>query len=339
MSATSPAGSPGTPAADGDWQVAPPLPADRGLVARLLEESVREDPALATLAPGVADGSQRAGAWLASTRPAWSGVVAEPGRAPRRLLGYADVLATPGPAPRHRVRLVLLAAAAEGTPVAGLLRAAAEEAVATLDAAAATAVGPFADQDEAPATRFAVPVPVRRRPVAALTGAAAIVLGGVAAVLAVQVGVGPLGGVLPFLAPDDPAPVSDAGPGATGDPDDPTAPAPVQPVADAGTPIAPLPAPADDAGPGTPDGTAPGGPGAPTTPPPGPPPVPPGDQPGPTSSLLDPVVTTVVTAVDGATGGAVGPVTSLVEGTADGATDLLDQTVGGVLDLLQQPAR
>ncbi|MGV3563737.1 MAG: hypothetical protein ACO1ON_10670, partial [Nocardioides sp.] len=213
MSATSPAGSPGTPAADGGWQVVPPLPADRGLVARLLEECVREDRALAALAPGVADGTQRAGAWLASTRPAWSGVVAEPGRSPRRLLGYADVLATPGPTPRHRVRLVLLAAAADGTPVAGLLRTAAEEAVAALDAALGTAaLGTAAaavslpDPDEAPPTRFAVPVPVRRRPVAALAGAAAIVIGGVLAILAVQVGVGPLGGVLPFLAPDDPSP-------------------------------------------------------------------------------------------------------------------------------------
>lgn len=70
MSATSPADHPGTSAADGDWQVAPPLPADRGLVARLLEECVRSDRALAALAPGVAEGSQRAGAWLASTRPA-----------------------------------------------------------------------------------------------------------------------------------------------------------------------------------------------------------------------------------------------------------------------------
>lgn len=339
MSATSPADHPGTPAADGDWQVAPPLPADRGLVARLLEECVREDHALAALAPGVADGTQRAGAWLASARPAWSGVVAEPGRTPRRLLGYADVLATPGPTPRHRVRLVLLAAAADGTPVAGMLRTAAEEAVAALDAAAATttAAAPLPDPDEAPPTRFAVPVPVRRRPVAAVAGAVGIALGGVAAVLAVQVGVGPLGGLLPFLAPDQPAPVSGTGP--EGDPDDPTTPAPAQPVVGAGAPIAPLPVPSTDGGPGAADGTDPGGPQGPATPPPGPPPAPPGDQPGVTSSLLDPVVTSVVTAVDGATGGAVEPVTSLVQGTADGATDLLDETVDGVLGLLPQPAR
>ena len=336
MSATSPADHPGTPAADGDWQVAPPLPADRGLVARLLEECVREDHALAALAPGVADGTQRAGAWLASTRPAWSGVVAEPGRSPRRLLGYADVLATPGPTPRHRVRLVLLAAAADGTPVAGLLRTAAEEAVAALDVAA-TAAAPLLDPEEAPPTRFAVPVPVRRRPVAALAGAAAIGIGGVLAVLAVQVGVGPLGGVLPFLAPDVPSPVSGTAP--ESDPDDPTTPALAQPVAGAGAPIAPLPAPATDGGPGASDGTDPSGPQGPATPPPGPPPAPPGDQPGLTSSLLDPVVATVVTVVDGATGGTLAPVTSLVEGTADGATDLLDDTVDGVLGLLPVTAR
>lgn len=343
MSATSPAGSTGTPAACGDWQVEAPLPADRGLVARLLEECVRSDRALAALAPGVADGSQRAGAWLAGTRPAWSGVVVEPGHAPRRLLGYADVLAAPagagsGSAPGHRLRLLLLAPAAAGTPVADLLRAAAEEAVATLDATAAPAAsGPFRDEDEAPPTRFAVPVPVRRRPVAALTGAAAIALAGVAAVLAVQVGVGPLGGVLPFLAPDDPAPTSsvDPGPG-EGDPD-PTAPLPAQPVADAGAPIAPLPAPAPGTGPGA-DGAEPEAPIGPPAPPPGPP-APPGDQPGLTSSLLDPVVSTVVTAVDGATGEVAAPVTSLVEGTTDGATDLLDETVDGVLGLLPQPAR
>lgn len=342
MSATSPAGSTGTPAPCDDWQVEPPLPADRGLVARLLEECVRSDRALASLAPGVADGSQRAGAWLAGTRPAWSGIVVEPGRSPRRLLGYADVLATPagtdsGSAPGHRPRLLLLAPAASGTPVADLLRAAADEAVATLDTATAATVaaGPFVDEDEAPPTRFAVPVPVRRRPVAALAGAAAIVLGGVAAVLAVQVGVGPLGGILPFLAPDEPAPTSsvDPGPGSG----DPAAPVPAQPVADAGAPIAPLPAPPPGAGPEV-DGPDPEAPLGPPAPPPGPP-APPGDQPGLTSSLLDPVVSTVVTAVDGATGEAVAPVTSLVEGTTDGATDLLDETVDGVLGLLPQPAR
>lgn len=351
MSATSPAGTSGTSGTSrdaapcGDLRVEAPLPADRGLVARLLEECVRSDRALAEMAPGVADGSQRAGAWLAGTRPAWSGVVVEPGHAPRRLLGYADVLAAPagagsGSAPGHRLRLLLLAPAASGTPVADLLQAAAEDAVATLNTAAAApaAAGPFPDEDEVPPTRFAVPVPVRRRPVAALTGAAAIALAGVAAVLAVQVGVGPLGGVLPFLAPDDPAPTSsvDPGPGA-GDPD-PTVPIPAQPVADAGAPIAPLPAPAPGTGPDS-DGAEPDVPLGPPAPPPGPPPAPPGDQPGLTSSLLDPVVSTVVSAVDGATGEAVAPVTSLVEGTTDGATDLLDETVDGVLGLLPQPAR
>lgn len=235
------------------------------------------------------------------------------------------------------MRLVLLAAAADGTPVAGLLRAAAEGAVATLDAAAPAAAAPLPDPDEAPPTRFAVAVPVRRRPVATLAGAAAIALGGVAAVLAVQVGVGPLGGVLPFLAPDEPVATSGTDPG-PGDPGDPTAPVPVQPVTDAGAPIAPLPAPAPVGGPGA-DANDPDGPGGPGTTPPTQPPPPPVDQPGPTSSLLDPVVSTVVSAVDGATGGALGPVTSLVEGTADEATDVLDDTVGGVLGLLQQPTR
>lgn len=340
MSTTSSAGTPGTTrdaAACGDWQVAPPLPADRGLVARLVEDSVRTDRDLAAMAPGVASGTQRAGAWLASARPVWSGVVAEPGRAPRRLLGYADVLAAPDRATPHRVRLLLLAPAAAGTPAADLLRSAAEEAVTALDAAASTAAsGPLADEDEAPVTRFAVPVPVRRRPVAALAGAAAIALGGVAAVLAVQVGVGPLGGVLPFLGPGDPARTSLGGPGA-GDPDT-TASVPGQPVVDAGDPLAPLPAPAPgtDPGPGT---TDPSGPGGPTTPPPGPPPAPPGDQPGLTSSLLDPVVSTVVTAVDGATGGAAAPVTSVVGSGADDVTDLLDEAVDGVVGLLPRSRR
>lgn len=341
MSATSPAGSTGTPAPCGDWQVDPPLPADRGLVARLLEECVRTDPTVARLAPGVADGSQRAGAWLAGTRPAWSGVVVEPGHSPRRLLGYADVLAAPadavsGSSPGHRLRLLLLVPAASGTAVAALLRAAAEEAVAALDAAATTAAaaGPFPDEDGTPPTRFAVPVPVRRRPVAALAGAAAIVLGGVAAVLVVQVGVGPLGGVLPFLAPDGPASTSSTDPDpASGGPDDPPAAVPAQPVADAGAPIAPLPAPEPGTGPDV-DGGEPEVPLGPPAPPPGPPPAPPGDRPGLTSSLVDPVVSTVVTVVDAATGDAVAPVTSLVEGITDGTTDLLDQTLEGVLGLL-----
>jgi hypothetical protein len=337
--------APSSPAPSGDdWQVEPPLPADRGLVARLLEDCVRTDPALAALAPGVADGSQRAGAWLARTRPAWSGVVVDPDHSPRRLLGYADVLADP----RHRLRLVLLAPTAAGTPVDDLLRAAAASAVAELDSAAVgpadgtaagTAPGLFPEADELPATRFAPVVLVRRRPVAAAVGAAAIALGGVAAVLAVQVGVGPLGGVLPFLAPEAPAATSSVDPGPAADdpdgPEDPAVPVPAQPVIAAGAPIAPLPGP--------PPATAPGdvgtGPGGPASPPPGPPPAPPGDQPGLTSSLLDPVVGTVVTVVDGATADTLEPVTSLVEGTADGATDLLDQTVDQVLGLLPRPRR
>lgn len=348
--------APSLPAPSGDdWQVAPPLPADRGLVARLLEERVLTDPALAELAPGVLDGSQRAGAWLARPRPAWSAVVADPGHSPRRLLGYADVLAdhvdpspgptAAGPAVRHRLRILLLSPAAAGTPVGDLLRAAAASAARDLDGAAEAAVsGPFPDEDGLPETRFAPAVLVRRRPVAAVVGAAAIVLGGVAAVLAVQIGVGPLGGVLPFLAPDDPATSSSLAPGSTAggadEPGDSSVTAPAQPVLGAGAPIAPLPGPGagpDGAAPGTPG--APGGPGGPGTPPPGPPPAPPGGQPGLASSLLDPVVSTAVTVVDGATGGSLAPATSLVEGTTDGATDLLDQTVGQVLGLLPRPRR
>lgn len=50
-----------------DWRVDPPRPADRRLVARLLEQALAVD---ASVAPEVASGEQRPGAWLQRVRPA-----------------------------------------------------------------------------------------------------------------------------------------------------------------------------------------------------------------------------------------------------------------------------
>ncbi|WP_298751537.1 hypothetical protein, partial [uncultured Nocardioides sp.] len=78
------------PAQPAPWQVEPPRPADRGLVGRLLEDVVAEEP---SIAPEVAAGTVRAGAWLQRERPSWSGVVVDPDQPTRTVVGYADVLA------------------------------------------------------------------------------------------------------------------------------------------------------------------------------------------------------------------------------------------------------
>ena len=92
----SPADPSVTPAASpAPWQVEPPRPADRGLVGRLLEDVVAEDP---SVAPEVAAGTVRAGAWLHRERPAWSGVVLDPAQPTRTVVGTP----TCWPPPRAR---------------------------------------------------------------------------------------------------------------------------------------------------------------------------------------------------------------------------------------------
>lgn len=299
-----------SPAHGTAWRVETPRPADRGLVVRLLEQVVAAD---ASVAPEVASGAQRPGPWLQRVRPAWSGVVVDPSSASRTVLGYAAVTPVAG---GHAVRDVLVA---PGAPdgVEQALRAAAAEAVTAL--AAASPVAPEEVELETAAVTYPAERATRRRGRAALVGAAAIAALGTAGVLAVQVGVSPFGGSLPFLSPD---PVGrDAG--ATGAPAPGASPqATPQPVLAAGQPIQPLPQPPSDGGPtGSAGPTATPSPGGGPTGTPTDPPQPP---PGPTSSLLDPVVTTVVATVDGLTGGALSPVTGTVEGTTDGLTDTLD---------------
>ena len=117
------------------WQVEPPRPADRGLVGRLLEDVVAEDP---SVAPEVAAGTVRAGAWLHRERPAWSGVVLDPAQPTRTVVGYADVLATSEGAPESRHLLVHPAYRDRG--VAAALLTASTAAVAELAGAAPAAV-------------------------------------------------------------------------------------------------------------------------------------------------------------------------------------------------------
>lgn len=66
------------------WRLEESRPADRGLVARLVEAVAAADPAAA---PEVASGSVRAAQWLQQPRPA-AAVVAVEGQ-PRRVVGYA----------------------------------------------------------------------------------------------------------------------------------------------------------------------------------------------------------------------------------------------------------
>lgn len=307
----------------GSWHVEPPAPSDRGLVARLLEAVVAADP---SVAPEVADRSVRPAQWLQRPRPGWTGVVVEPGAEHRTVIGYAAVAPDDHGALRLSHLLVSPAWADRGVEAA--LGEAATEALAGPVAAPAPATDDEGLEIGAvtyPAERVERP---RRR--AALLGAGAIVLVGTLGVLAVQVGTGPLGSVLPFLAPDPVVPAADSGP--TPAPDAPATPLPaLDPVP--GATLSPAPA-----APSTPG--APGGPGAPqppgpTAPPPGTtPPGPTPDGPGTVSSLLDPVVATVVSTVDGLTGNGLSPVTGTVEETTDGLTDVLDDAVDLVVGLL-----
>lgn len=304
------------------WQVETPRPADRGLVVRLLEQVVAAD---AGVAPEVASGAQRPGPWLQRVRPAWSGVVVDPASAARSVVGYAAVVPVAG---GHALQDVLVAPGADAG-VDRALRAAASGALASLRAAPPVVTGDLA-LEVGEVTYPAERVP-RRRGRAALVGAAVIAALGTAGVLAVQVGVTPFSGALPFLSPDgvnrtdrgtgaDPTPAASTTTATTAAP---------QAVLAAGQPLQPLPQPSSGGPGGTPGPTSTPSPSDGPTSTPTDQPEPP---PGPTSSLLDPVVTTVVDTVDGLTGGALSPVTGTLEATTDGLTDTLD-------DLLPTQAR
>lgn len=309
-------------------------PADRGLVARLLEAVVADDP---SVAPEVASGAVRAAQWLQRTPADWRGVAVLDGpEGVREVVGYVAAPAGGGP------ELVLLHPAHRDPALAAALVAAARDALAV-----APPPPVVVDEDEPEPEVVAVvapPVGWRQR-LLEPTVALGIVAAGVVAVLAVQVGTGPLRDVVPFLGGDRGSTAAD-GRGAgtpsaspSSDPSGSAGPAVDQAAAPVpGTVLVPVtnPAPGGSAGdvpptgPGTPDPTT--GPG---TPPPAPPSTPPSPQPprgnGPTSSLLDPVVAEVVEVVDGATGGALAPVTGVVQGAVDGVTDLLDGVLGVLL--------
>jgi hypothetical protein len=299
------------------WRVETPRPADRGLVVRLLEQVVAAD---GDVAPEVASGAQRPGPWLQRVRPTWSGVVVDPAAAARCVVGYAAVVPVAG---GHALQDVLVAPGADAG-VDRALRAAASAALASLRSAPPAAAGDLT-LEVGEVTYPAERVP-RRRGRAALVGAAVIAALGTAGVLAVQVGVTPFGGALPFLSPDgvdrtvrgtgaDPTPAASTPTATTAAP---------QAVLAAGQPLQPLPQPSSGGPTGAPGPTSPTSPGSPSDGPTSTPTDPPQPPPGPTSSLLDPVVTTVVDTVDGLTGGALSPVTGTVEATTDGLTDTLD---------------
>lgn len=308
-----------------DWQVEPPRPADRGLVGRLLESVVAADP---SVAPEVADGSVRAGAWLHRERPAWAGVVVDPTRSPRTVVGYVDVAAVGGAGAAHATRHLLVDPAYRGRGVDAALTSAAAASAAELAGVVPVDDG-LPDADEVTFEPERV-TPSRWRTAAA--GAALIAGAGALGVVAVQVGAGPLGSFLPFLAPGDPA----SSPGADPDPEaGPASPPAPQTVVPAGAPLAPQPAGNSGTDPSA-------GPTSPPTNPPSTPPGPPGPPPpsndsGLVSLLLDPVVAGVIGTADGLTGDALAPVTGTVQDTTDATTDVLDGVVDGLVGLLPAP--
>ncbi|MAO80126.1 MAG: hypothetical protein CMH82_05570 [Nocardioides sp.] len=314
------------PAQPAPWQVEPPRPADRGLVGRLLEDVVAEEP---SIAPEVAAGTVRAGAWLQRERPSWSGVVVDPDQPTRTVVGYADVLAPSEGAATTRHLWVHPSYRDRGVHAA--LTAAAGRAVATL-AGAAAALG---EDDLLPDPGEVTYEPERVSPSrwrGAALGSGAIAAAGAVAVLAVQVASGPLGSALPFLSPRVPTAGSPTPSAAPSEPA--SAPSP-QAVVVAGEPLVPQPTRGPTAGPG------PGSPSAsptpsppPTSPPPGPPP---SRSPGLASLLLDPVVGGMTGTVDEVTGGALSPMTGLLTDTTDATTDVLDDVLDGVLGLLPLP--
>lgn len=308
------------------WQVESPRPADRGLVGRLLEDVVAEDP---SVAPEVAAGTVRAGAWLHRERPAWSGVVVDAEQPTRTVVGYADVRATPEGS--HEPRHLLVHPAYRDRGVTTALVTASSAAVAEL--AGASAVVPLDDLLPDPDEVTYEPERVSRsRWRSAALGAAGIAAAGVAAVLAVQVVAGPLGSVLPFFSPRDP----DASTPPSTAPSAPTAAPSPQAVVLAGDPLTPQPSAAPSSTPTTTSPSqGPSGSPSPTAPPTTPPP---STSPGLASLLLDPLVNGLVGTVDGVTGGTLSPVTGVVTDTTDTTTDVLDEVLDGVLGLLPAPS-
>ncbi|MDN4161784.1 GNAT family N-acetyltransferase [Nocardioides abyssi] len=310
-------------------------PADRGLVARLVEAVVAADP---SVAPEVASGALRAAQWLQRTPADWQGVAVVEDGGVRSVVGYVAADSGPGSAAGVRAHRVLVHPAYRDSGLGPALVAAARAALADEPAPAPTVVEP----DPAPElVRVETPPVTWRQRLTEPAGALAIVAAGAVAVLAVQVGGGPLGDVVPFLDRDADRPAS-AERGGVDEADvdgrsaDPSSP-PASSVPVPGVVLTPVAAPSPPAPSGDPQ---PGpGPGQPTTPPAPPatpaptPPGTPGPGPGPTSGLLDPVVEEVVEVLDGATGSAVAPVTGAVRDLLDATTDVLD----GVLGVLIPP--
>lgn len=295
-------------------------PADRGLVARLLEAVVAEDPAVA---PEVAAGSLRAAQWLQRARTDWQGVAVLDADGVRSVVGYVAVSAASGPG------RLLVHPAYRRTDLEARLLASARAALAEAPAPAPVVVEP---ETEPELVRVAPARTTWRQRVTEPVGAVAIVAAGLVAVLAVQVGTGPLADVVPFLGRDRDA---SSGSDVRADQDPTLSPSLVSPSAEpaAAAPVPGVvltPAPATPA-PGTPGSgptPAPSGPAAPSPTPTPAPTDPPRQASGPTSALLDPVVQEVVEVLDGVTGNAAAPVTGAVRDVLDLTTDVLDDVIG-----------
>ena len=332
---------PGAPAdrSPTGWRVERARPADRGLVARLLETVVADEP---SVAPAVADGTLRAAQWLQQVRPDWAGVAVVDDDSGRRVVGYLATAA--GPPSDLRV---LVHPDHRDDGVQAALAKAAREALATAPPPAPVVV----EDDEPPpvlsalqpatavaATPPATPASSRRLWPERLTvpaGAVAITAAGLAAVLAIEIGSGPLREAFPFLRPygDLAAPAARTEPRPPAPPAEPSPAAPVPGIrfspasalatAPDGQGSQPGPGPGAQPGtqplPGLPGTVEPLDPDRPTDPEP---------EPGPASTVADPVVTDVADTVDDATGGATTPVTREVRQVADTATDVVDDVLG-----------
>lgn len=297
-------------------------PADRGLVARLLEAVVAEDP---SVAPEVASGSLRAAQWLQRIPTDWQGVAVLDADGVRSVVGYVAVSAASGPG------RLLVHPAYRRTDLEARLLESARVALAEAPTPAPVVV----ETDTEPELVRVAPAPTSwRQRVTEPVGAVAIVAAGLVAVLAVQVGTGPLADVVPFLGRDrddssEPAVRGDRAP--TPSPASPSAepaaavPLPGVVLTPVPTPVAPAPG---TAGPDSGPTPAPTGPVAPSPAPTPAPTGPPRQPSGPTSGLLDPVVDEVVEVLDSATGNAAAPVTGAVRDVLDLTTDVLDDVVG-----------
>ncbi|MBC9735159.1 hypothetical protein, partial [Nocardioides marmotae] len=216
-------------------RVEPARPDDRGRVARLVEAVVADDP---SVAPEVAAGSVRAAQWLQRERPAWSGVAVLDDDGVRHVVGY--VATSAGPRRAHRL---LVHPAHRDPALAAALLAAADAALADLPAPVVAppppAPAPLPPAPAAPATVVATtPVSWRDR-LLEPAGAVAILAAGVVALLAVQVGTGPLSDVVPFLDRDRGKPAAQAGPPPDSRPEPPAGPAAVPVPGAVLTPTAP----------------------------------------------------------------------------------------------------